>query len=132
MLDGNGIAGPGAECPERAPECRQDWQNSVPPVPGSKLVMNLATGREVWQVPPHRREVIALRDHVPNLLAFATNDGAVKFEYLSNAAIDSAEAVDLQCRAGWQDGGYGFYGFSSEPQGDGTFKATWYCGGSRE
>lgn len=119
------VAGVGAEVFERPSEC-----HTRQPI----LKTNPQTGMAFWDMPRRRplAEVI-LKFDVPGLRAFSSGDGVTQsFEWVRPEPIDETEAVDAQCRAGWPDTGYGFYGFRSTVLEDGTHCAVWKCGVSCE
>ncbi len=49
---------------------------------------------------------------------------AFNFTWLRSEPIDEADARDAQCRAGYSDTGYGFFGLNVT-EVDGGFRATW-------
>lgn len=52
----------------------------------------------------------------------------IRWTWLRYGPIDEADARDAQCRAGWPDTGYGFYGLTVTTEPDGLVKANWCCG----
>ena len=89
--------------------------------------VNPITGNKYIEMPPRRRPVL-LRHFVEGLVAFYDSTGLmIEFSWVRNEPTDEADARDAQCRAGWSDIGYGFYGFDLR-----NGIATWSCSRSCE
>lgn len=52
---------------------------------------------------------------------------SIRFTFESADEITAADAVDAQCRAGWNDLAYNFWGFIAEQGDDGRWTANWAC-----
>jgi len=53
-------------------------------------------------------------------------DTSIRFTFERADEITEADAIDAQCRAGWNDAGYGFWGFTVEKT-DAGWVANWAC-----
>jgi hypothetical protein len=53
-------------------------------------------------------------------------DTSIRFTFERAETINEADAIDAQCRAGWNDHGYDFWGFTVEKTETG-FVANWAC-----
>lgn len=49
------------------------------------------------------------------------------FEIITDNPLQRDEAAELQIKASYHPGGYGFYGFKTEQLPDGKWKNTWNC-----
>lgn len=66
-----------------------------------------------------------LKHQVEGLKA-ENRDTSIRFTFERAEQIDEADAIDAQCRAGWNDQGYGFWGFTVERTESG-YVANWAC-----
>lgn len=57
---------------------------------------------------------------------------SIRFTFESAEEITAADAVDAQCRAGWRDDIFRFWGFIAEQGEDGRWTANWACARSTE
>jgi hypothetical protein len=83
-----------------------EWVEVISPGSGTKIL--------VPKKPTYSPDEVALIHPVPNLKAFDRVRGMIHFEWRPGEAIDESDARDAQCRAGWPDTGYGFFGFHFE------------------
>lgn len=123
-------AGVDAERTERAPECHQHRQILFQGV--GEVKTNPITGQTVVQFPPRYREYITPKYHVPGLKVWQSSGNGLRFEFFSKECISEADARDAQCRAGWDDNGYGFEGLEIGIMLDGQHRAKWSCSVSCE
>lgn len=57
----------------------------------------------------------------------------IRFELRSVEKLDESNGIDAQCRAGWNDQGFGFFGFSAEQDKlTGIWTGKWSCSKSSE
>lgn len=98
------------------------------------LMVNPATGQTVIMSTVSRwgkvDRSINLRYPTPGLKAEKLGS-FIRLTYESAEEITEADARDAQCRGGWSDTGYGFYGLSiiKNPT-TGRWTATWDCDSS--
>lgn len=130
------IAGAHADRVERASECRERQQNlEVFERPSEAhtrkpiIKTHPQTGMKFWDMPLRRPLAeVAPKFPTPGLRVFQGGSGqTLSFEMLSVDPIDEADAIDAQCRAGWNDAAYGFNDFKTIQLGDGSFVAVWKC-----
>lgn len=90
------------------------------------------TGMKYWDMPTRRpMHEIHPKHDTAGLRAFAMGSGtSMALEYVSKDPIDESDAIDAQCRAGWDDNAYGFWGFKTAKLEDGSFVAVWKCSNS--
>ncbi len=105
---------PGRETPDEREKTMSD-EIRTNPVTGAKYI---AVERRGTFSPNE----ITLRHPVDGLKAFETDRSIMRFEWKSADLVDEADARDAQCRAGWNDNGYGFFAFHFE-----SGLATWSC-----
>lgn len=99
---------------------------------GMVLMEDKITGGKFWAYPAKRGPEIRLQHVVEGLKAFESST-LISFEMTSADEINAPVAVDAQCRAGWNDAGYGFYGFEVKVcQYTGISTASWTCSKSCE
>lgn len=120
------VAGAGADRAERATECHQhrklEFEN------GLEVKVHPFTLARQLVVPPKNRDEIQPKAYqIPGLRIFHQG-GAIRFEWVQGECLDEAMARDAQCRAGWDDDGYGFYGLEVGILPSGAHRATWSCG----
>lgn len=93
------------------------------------LRTNPTTGQKYWDQPLRRpMEEIGLkyRGAVEGLRVFTAGNGiTLLYEFDSAEPIDEGVARDAQCRAGWSDYAYGFWGFQTVKLPWGAYAATW-------
>jgi len=119
-------AGAGAERAERASECRQ--HRHIIFAGGGEVRVNPATGQSSIAMPPRNRPQIEPRYPVAGLKVFQGSFG-IAFEFVCPDCLDESDCIDIQCRAGWDDHGYGFGNLEIGILPDGSHRATWSCGG---
>ncbi len=68
---------------------------------------------------------LTLRHQTPGLKA-ENRSTSIRFTFERAEEITEADARDAQCRAGWSDTGYGFWGFTAE-QTEAGWVANWAC-----
>lgn len=95
------------------------------------MTMNAVTGTKVEVVARKRWgqvefSQIDLRGTVQGLKA-EDRVTSIRFTFESASEITEADAIDAQCRAGFDDHGYGFWGFIAEQGADGKWTANWAC-----
>jgi hypothetical protein len=88
------------------------------------LMTHPQTGMQFYAQAPKKGAEVKLRIDVAGLKAYEAPGNMIKFEW-AVPSCDEPEAIDAQCRAGWNDQGYGFYDFKFE-----NGVAIWYCGNS--
>lgn len=94
---------------------------------GMVLMENRVTGTKFWAFPPKNGPEIRLKHAVEGLKAFECA-GLIRFEMTSAEEINEPVAVDAQCRAGWNDAGYGFYELEVKVcKYTGIWTANWKC-----
>ncbi len=94
---------------------------------GMILMVNPETGGKFYAYPPKNGPEIRTKFKVEGLKAFECGS-VLKFEFTSVDEINEPIAIDAQCRAGWNDQGYGFYGLDVKCcKYTGVWKATWKC-----
>jgi len=129
---------------ERAAGCHQPRQNSyqgptgaddprscshkaVVFLNGGEVRINPITGNRVLWMPAKNRPEIPARFPVEGLKVFRAGVSTA-FEWITPSCIDESDCIDAQCRAGWDDRGYGFGGLEIETLADGQHRAKWSCG----
>lgn len=92
------------------------------------VTTNATTGRKVEFMPSRWKTVWPVeRLKYPVVGLKAEDRGtSVRFTFERAEEINEADAIDAQCRAGWDDRGYGFGGFTVEKTEAG-FSANWFC-----
>jgi hypothetical protein len=131
-------AGAGAEqalSGERTAECLQrQLKIKTNPVTGARYYEETGKPRFLQVIPAQNGEPafnanpeISLKYPVPGLRAFNRGGIWMRWEWVTDEGKDAADAVDAQCRAGWDDYAYGFYEFKWQPKRDGKFVCTWEC-----
>lgn len=126
-----GVAGTGAGGAESLSECHADQRIKVNPVTGAKYVEATGRPRFLQLIPAkdgnpgfNARPEVKLRFPVEGLKAFRKDDFTMAWEWTSDEPHDAAEAVDAQCRAGWQDDQFGFFGYRWARKGE-KFFCSW-------
>lgn len=121
-----GVGGSFAGAPVAAPVNLRPGERIVTdPVTGSKVIVG-GERRSAFQALP--KPEIRLQNTVPGLSARYDSTGLmIDFRWERNEPTDEADARDAQCRAGYDDDGFGFYGFEFE-----NGIATWSCSRSSE
>lgn len=117
----------GGDAP-RVGNCGSDRDSGTPPSLNTGWVemVSPATGNKILVRPPRQWPTEIKPKHpVPGLQVFESTM-SLKFQWTRPDPIDEPEAIDAQCRAGWNDQGYGFYSFEVQPVPEG-FRATWCC-----
>lgn len=127
MRDIREVAGADAAGAERAAECHQHRQILFQD--GLEVKVNRITGAKTLEALPRRRPEIPqkYRGAVPGLSVFFY-DSRIGFEWFTDECIDASDCIDAQCRAGWNDDGYGFGDLKIGVMPDGRHRAKWNCG----
>lgn len=92
-----------------------EWSEIISPGSGTKI--------KVPKKATYSPDEITPKFPVPGLKAYDRVRGMIHYEWKPGEAIDESDARDAQCRAGWNDIGYGFFGFHFE-----NGLATWQSG----
>jgi len=100
------------------------------------MMTNGATGTKVEVVARKRwghieSTEMSLKLSVPGLKA-EDRVTSIRFTFERADEITEADAIDAQCRAGYDDHGYGFWGFIAEQGADGKWTENWACQRSSE
>lgn len=120
------VADAGAVRTERAAECRQHRQILFQD--GGEVKIHTLTGIKQIIMPPRRRPEIPQKyiGAVPGLTVLFY-DSEIRFEWFTDHCVDAADCVDAQCRAGWNDDSFGFYGLETGIMPDGRHRSKWSC-----
>lgn len=116
---------PGGQPRELGASCDREGMGGSP---SSLVKINPATGNPYVEGRSRWKQFITdfkLKFPVPGLTANLYGSD-ILFQYTSHEPIDEADARDAQCRAGYSDTGYGFYGFGAVMRA-GSYFATWAC-----
>ena len=99
--------------------------------PGETVRIDRITGNKIIEGGPRRsafkplpKPPLHLIRGIDGLSAYIS-DLAYNFTWIRSEPIDEADARDAQCRAGYPDTGYGFFGLNVTTTFDGLFRATW-------
>jgi hypothetical protein len=99
-------------------------------LPGETIRIDRITGNKIIEGGKRRSAFSPLPkpslrlSPVEGLTAYIS-DLAYNFTWIRPEPIDEADAIDAQCRAGYPDTGYGFFGLNVTTTPEGLFRATW-------
>jgi hypothetical protein len=127
----NSVPGAGADRAERATECHQHPKITL--LEGEYIRIDRITGNKIIEggtlqkrsaFRPLPKVSLRLIPGIDGLTAYIS-DLAYNFTWIRPEPIDEADARDAQCRAGYPDTGYGFFGLNVTTTPEGLFRATW-------